>query len=88
MEVIIAGALVTLLVQFGKWVLKKTQNKEVTKAVILVSAAILALGAALVYQHTPQEVIEAWAKTWLIAIGFFEGVYKLVIQPALSKITK
>lgn len=88
MEVILAGALVTLLVQFGKWVLCKTQNKEVTKAVILTSAAILALGAALLYQHTPADVIQAWAKTFLVAVGFFETVYKLVIQPALSKISE
>ena len=85
MDPLIAGLLVSLSVQGAKFINSKTQNAEVTKAAILGLVALFSLVGAFVWQHAPREILETWIKTILIAVGFFETVYKLVIAPAISK---
>lgn len=78
------GVAVTLLTQIVKWFYKRTGSKEMTKAAIIVLTSILALGGALAYTHVPPETLETWAKTWMIAVGFYQVGYKRVIAPALK----
>lgn len=85
MEIIIAGAVVFLITGAFKWLASKIQNKDVARSIILVVGALLALGSALIYQHVPQEIILSWVKTWGVAIGFYEVVYKTVVKPSLEK---
>lgn len=86
MDILLASAFIAVLVEFGKWLSCHINNKELTKAIIIGLTSALALTAALIYQHTPQEVIEAWVQTWLTAAGFYNVGYKFILKPALEKL--
>jgi hypothetical protein len=86
MEMLLAGALVTLLVQLSKWIARKIQSEELTKAAVLLVGFLLSLAAALLYRLAPREYVEAVIQTWAVAIGFYEVAWKNVVSPAVDKI--
>lgn len=86
MEILIAGAFVTLLIQFAKWLLNKTHNVELTRAVIIVSSLIISVVVAVVLKVAPKHELEAIGQIWVSAVGIYEVGYKFVIKPVLDKL--
>ncbi len=86
MEILIAGAFVTLLVQFAKWLFNKTHNLELTRAVIIVSSLVVSVVVAVALKVAPKHELEAIGQIWVSAIGLYEVGYKFVIKPVLDKI--
>lgn len=86
MEILIAGAFVTLLVQFAKWLLNRTHNLELTRAVIIVSTLLISMIVAVVLKVAPKHELEAIGQIWVSATGLYEIGYKFVIKPVLDKL--
>lgn len=87
MEILLAGALVTILLEISKSIMKRIHNVKLTKAVILVGGLGVSLVVALIIKHTPADQMQALAQVWVSAVGIYEVAYKLVVQPLLDKLT-
>ncbi len=85
MEILISGALVTLMLEGAKALKRKIHNQETAKAVILVSGFVLSFLAALFAHTAPRELVEHVAQVWVSAIGIYEVLIKRIIQPVLDK---
>lgn len=86
MEILISGALVTLVLEGAKALKRKIHNQETAKAVILLSGFILSLIAAVFAHTAPRELVEHVAQVWVSAIGIYEVLVKRIIQPVLDKV--
>ncbi|MCK4454515.1 hypothetical protein KAU51_04235 [Candidatus Parcubacteria bacterium] len=87
MSEIIIGALVTLLTQGFKWLVKR-YGYDATQSAILISVFVISLTGALLYEWrfiTP-EMIETSLRISAIAIGVYEVIYKRFLKPVLDRI--
>jgi hypothetical protein len=86
MEVLIAGAAVTVIVEIMKVVLKRIGNDKLKTPAIILSGLVVSIIAAVVLRAAPEQVIGEVTAIWVSSLAIYDVVYKMVLQPALKQL--